>query len=400
MKSARFFLVIIALLLQAAANLTAQTSEGRIVGTVYDQAGAVIADAKVTVTNTATDVSRSLSTTSAGVDVVPNLPPGPYRVVAEAAGFKKAISTPFSLEVSRDVRVDLKLQAGAVTETVTVSSDATLVDSIDSKLNGVLSNKAILELPVQARDFQNLLALHPGVERDPGGGFHSVTSNGLRPDDNNYVIDGATDNDAYYGDTVVNGAGIQGTPASILPLDAIQEFNTQEDPQADFGEKPGVVVNIGIKSGTDQVHGTGYYFHRNAAFDARNYFNPSPQPVSALLLHEFGSSIGGPIIKGKWFYFANYEGVRSKVGNPYNVYVPVTGHLPAGFDWDDPTRLSVADALTSTGCDQVPLPPTCSQLSLNLLKYLPYNPGFTADPVDPTIINFDRSEEHTSELQS
>jgi len=163
MKSARFFLVIIALLLPAAANLMAQTSEGRIVGTVYDQAGAVIADAKVTVTNTATDVSRSLSTTSAGVYVVPDLPPGPYRVAAEAAGFKKAISTPFILEVSRDVRVDLKLQTGAVTETVTVSSDATLVDSIDSTLNGVLSNKAILELPVQARDFQNLLALHPGV---------------------------------------------------------------------------------------------------------------------------------------------------------------------------------------------------------------------------------------------
>ena len=397
MKSARFFLVIIALPLLAAGYLMAQTSEGRIVGTVYDQAGAVIANAKVTVTNTATDVSRSLSTTSAGVYVVPDLPPGPYKVAAEAPGFKKAISTPFILEVSRDVRVDLKLQTGAVTETVTVSSDATLVDSIDSTLNGVLSNKAILELPVQARDFQNLLALHPGVERDPGGGFHSVTSNGLRPDDNNYVIDGATDNDAYYGDTVVNGAGIQGTPASILPLDAIQEFNTQEDPQADFGEKPGVVVNIGIKSGTDQIHGTGYYFHRNAALDARNYFNPSPQPVSALLLHEFGSSIGGPIVKGKWFYFANYEGVRSKVGNPYNVYVPVTGHLPAGFDWDDPTRLSVADALTSTGCDQVPLPTTCSQLSLNLLKYLPYNPGFTADPVDPTVINFDFNNQNRAD---
>ena len=145
-----------------------------------------------------------------------------------------------------------------------------------------------------------------------------MTSNGLRPDDNNFVIDGATDNDAYYGETVVNDAGISGTPASTLPLDAIQEFNTQEQPQADFGEKPGVVVNIGIKSGTDQIHGSAYYFHRNAALDARNYFDHGVDPVTlqptpeASLLHQFGASIGGPIIKGKWFYFANYEGVRTR----------------------------------------------------------------------------------------
>src|ERR1039458_8117741 len=137
----------------------------------------------------------------------------------------------------------------------------------------------------------------PACSVNLGGGFTSVTSNGLRPDDNNFVIDGATDNDAYYGETVVNDAGISGTPASSLPLDAIQEFNTQVQPQADFGEKPGVVVNIGIKSGTDQIHGTAYYFGRNAAIDARNYFDPSPQPVAALILHQFGASIGGPILK-------------------------------------------------------------------------------------------------------
>jgi hypothetical protein len=232
-----------------------------------------------------------------------------------------------------------------------------------------------------------LLALHPGVQRDPGGGFHSVTSNGLRPDDNNYVIDGANDNDAYYGETVVNDAGIQGTPASNLPLDAIQEFNTQEDPQADIGQKPGVIVNIGIKSGTDQIHGTAYYFHRNAAFDARNYFNPAPQPVSDLLLHQFGSSMGGPIVKGKLFYFVNYEGVRSKVGNPYNEFVPVTASL-ASTPWGFDPKSSIVDALADTGCGATPLPAGCSQLSLNLIKYFPNNPGFTADPNDPTVINF------------
>ena len=256
-------------------------------------------------------------------------------------------------------------------------------------MNGVLSNKAINELPLQGRDFQNLLALHPGVQRDPGGGFHSVTSNGLRPDDNNYVIDGATDNDAYYGETVVNDAGISGTPASTLPLDAIQEFNTQEQPHANFGEKPGC--------GREHRHQIGHrsdsrdriLLHRNAAVDARNYFNPSPQPVAALILHQFGASIGGPILKKKWFYFANYEGVRSKVGNPYDVFAPVTASLatpdnPGG----DPDR-SIVDALGpisygGTGCGRVPLPPGCSQLSLNLIKYFPNNPGYTASQDDPT----------------
>ena len=184
--------------------------------------------------------------------------------------------------MSRDVRIDLKLQPGAITETMEVTAEGALADTTDTTLNGVLSNKAISELPVQGRDFQNLLELHPGVQRTPGGGFHSVTSNGNRPDDNNFFIDGADDNDAYYGETVVNDAGIQGTPASFLPLDSIQEFNTQESPSADYGVKPGVVMNIGIKSGTNDIHGSAYYFHRNAAFDARNYFNPAPQPVSAL----------------------------------------------------------------------------------------------------------------------
>lgn len=367
-------------------SLSAQT-QGRLAGRVSDATGAVIVDAKITVENKATGVKHVLQTNGTGEYVALNLNPGFYAVSAEANGFRKVIRENVQVEVGGNIKVDFELPTGTTAEVVHVTEEAPLVDANDTTLSGVLSNKAVNELPVQGRDFENLLALHPGVQRDPGGGFHSVTSNGLRPDDNNYVIDGANDNDAYYGETVVNDAGIQGTPSSNLPLDAIQEFNTQEDPQADFGQKPGVIVNIGIKSGTDQIHGTAYYFHRNAAFDARNYFNPAPQPVSDLLLHQFGASIGGPIIKGKWFYFANYEGVRSKVGNPFNVFSPVSVSLastPWGFDPDS----SIVDALTDTGCGATPLPAGCSQLSLGLIKYFPYNPGFTASPDDPTIINF------------
>lgn len=364
----------------------AQT-QGRITGQVTDSTGAVIGNASVNIKNSGTGVQRILETNTAGEYVAPNLEPGVYDISVEARNFRKEVRQNVQVEVGKDLQIDFRLLPGAQSEIVEVRGEAPLVDATSDTLNGVLSNKAINELPLQGRDFQNLLALHPGVQREPGGGFHSTTSNGLRPDDNNYVIDGATDNDAYYGETVVNDAGIQGTPASNLPLDAIQEFNTQEDPEADFGQKPGVVVNIGIKSGTDQIHGTAYYFHRNAAIDARNYFDPAPQPVSDLLLHQVGASIGGPIVKGKWFYFVNYEGVRSKVGNPYDAFAPVTTSL-ANTSWGFDPNSSIVDALTDTGCNQTPLPANCSPLSLSLIKYFPNNPGFTATPNDPTVINF------------
>jgi hypothetical protein len=328
--------------------------------------------------------------------VAPGIEPGVYSISVEAPNFKKVVRERVQVEVAKDLKIDFELKPGAANEVLEVKDEAPLVDATTTTLQGVLSNKAINELPLQGRDFQNLLALHPGVQRTAGGGFHSVTSNGLRPDDNNFVIDGATDNDAYWGETVLNEEGIEGTPASNLPLDAIQEFNTQEHPQADFGQKPGAVVNIGLKSGTDQIHGSAYYFHRNEVFDARNFFDHSIDPLTgrpakaaALLLHQFGASIGGPIIKGKWFYFANYEGVRSKVGNPFIVFTPVTQSFATpGNPGGDPAT-SIVDAMNAAGCSEDPLPPTCTQLSKDLVPFFPNNPGFTADPDDPTAINND-----------
>jgi hypothetical protein len=386
--------------------LWAQTSQGRILGTITDSSGAVVVNAAVRVTNIATAVSRSVQTNSSGEYVVLPLDPGNYTVEAEVVGFKKAISKPVLLEVSREVRVDLKLQPGAISETVQVSAEGALADTTDTTLEGVISNKAINELPLQGRDFQNLLPLHPGVQRTPGGGFHSVTSNGNRPDDNNFFIDGADDNDAYYGETVVNDAGISGTPASFLPLDAIQEFNTQEGPGADYGVKPGVVVNMGIKSGTNQVHGTAYYFSRNSAVDARNYFDPGPSAPSALILHQFGASIGGPIKKDKWFYFVNYEGIRDKVGNPGVTDSPVTASLAnqlggiANADGSpNSATYSVPDAIAYFNnpvnvafceADQGVSNCAVNPLSLQLTQLFLPNPGLTLKGTsDPGAINFD-----------
>ncbi len=374
-----------------------QSAQGRISGQVTDTSSAAVAGAAVTIENVSTHVKRVLESSSTGEYSAPQIEPGVYSITVEAQGFSKVVRERVQVEVGNDFKIDFQLKPGQVTETVEVKDEAPLTESTNAVLNGVLSNQAVNELPVQGRDFQNLLNLHPGVQRQAGGGYHSTTSNGLRPDDNNYIIDGANDNDAYWGDTVVNQAGILGTPSSILPLDAIQEFNTQEQPQADYGAKPGVVVNMGIKSGTNALHGSAYYFDRNAAFDARNYFNPKPQGVSALLLHQFGASLGGPILKQKWFYFVNYEGVRSKVGNPYNVFTPVTTTSVASSGIAHPERNSIPDALAYTGCGQTPLPPNCSQLSLNLLKYFPTNPGFTADAKDPTVINYNFNNQNRSD---
>lgn len=387
MKSFRVFSLFLCLAILLAPIISfAQTNQGRITGTVTDSSGASVPKAQVTIENIATHVKRVLETNQDGTYVAPGLEPGVYSITVEAPNFRKVVRGKVQIEVGNDFAINFELQPGAVTQVVEVTDEAPLTETTNAVLSGVLSNKAINELPLQGRDFQNLLPLHPGVQRTPGGGFHTLTSNGLRPDDNNFIIDGANDVDIYYGESVVNDAGIQGAPASTLPLDAIQEFNTQEQPQADYGVKPGVVVNIGIKSGTDDIHGTAYYFHRNKEFDARNYFNPEPQETAALLLHQFGASIGGPFIKGKWFYFANYEGVRDKVGNPYNVYTPVTVSLATPDNPGGDPYSSVVDALHDLGCDTTP--GNCNALSMSLIKYFPNNPGYTADPDDPTIINF------------
>jgi hypothetical protein len=365
MKAIRVIAVVIILIFVAHFSLIAQTSQGRILGTVVDASGAVVANAKITITNIATATTRTITTTAAGEYAAPNLDPGSYVIVVEAAGFEKAKHTAVTLEVGTDVRVDFKVVPGAVGETMVVTGEASMVDTTSDVLGGTFSNEAINELPLLGRDFQNLAILQPGIQRTPGGGFLSTSANGNRPEDNNYIIDGLDDNDAYYGTTVTNEEGVEGTPATHLPIDAIQEFNIQSGPEADYGWKPGAIVNIGIKSGTNSLHGSAYYFNRNAALDARNWFNPGPDPVAALNLHQFGASLGGPIVKDKVFIFANYEGVRDKVGNPLAVLTPVS--VPIG----DPTT-SIVDALAECASAG-----TCSPISEKLATYLPFNPGPT-----------------------
>ena len=306
--------------------LFSQTTTGRILGTVTDQSGAALPSATVTILDVQRGTTRTQSTDEAGVYLAPDLIPGTYKIRAEAKGFKSVERLNLELEVAKDLRIDFVLPPGQVSETIVVNEEVPLLDTTSSTLGGTLSNRQINDLPLNGRNYENLLQLRPGVTRYPGGGFSTTSTNGLRAEDNGYIIDGLFNSEPYSGQGIINGAGIAGDSATILPIDSIQEFNLQENPSAEYGWKPGAVVNVGLKSGTNGLHGTAFIFGRDGAMDARNYFNcannpcavgQSPSPKNPRTLEQFGGSVGGPIIKDKAFFFGAYEGQRYDVGNQF-----------------------------------------------------------------------------------
>ena len=189
-----------------------QSQEGRILGTVTDQSGGLVKGAHVIITNVDTGVARTLETNDVGDYVAPSLPPGPYKLVVEATGFKRVERSGIRLEVAKDLRLDVTMQPGSVSEVVEVTEQAPLVETTNDTLGGTFANKSINDLPLNGRDFQNLVVLRPGVQRSSGGGFLSISSNGNRPEDNNFIVDGTDNNDPYYATTVINAEGVQGTP--------------------------------------------------------------------------------------------------------------------------------------------------------------------------------------------
>jgi hypothetical protein len=319
----------------------AQSTAGRVLGTISDPSGAAVAGANVVVTDVERGTSRSLSTDPAGEYVAADLAPGTYKIHVEAKGFKSVERPNVVIEVASDVRADFALQTGNVSEVITVTEDVALLNTTSATLGGTLSNKEINDLPLNGRNYENLLQLRPGVMRYPGGGFSTTSANGLRAEDNAYFIEGLFNSEPYSGQAIINGSGIAGDSATILPIDSIQEFNLQQNPPAEYGWKPGAVVNVGLKSGTNSLHGTAFGFGRDGALDARNYFNAAPNAKLTRTLEQFGGSLGGAIIKDKAFFFGAYEGQRYNVGNSYGgvtspsmVHMTPNGTCSFGFAGD------------------------------------------------------------------
>jgi Carboxypeptidase regulatory-like domain len=315
-----------------------QGSFGRILGTVVDTTGGVIVGATVTVADTARGVSRTLTTDDAGAYNAPNLTPGTYTVRAEAKGFAKLERQNVVVEVGHDVRVDLTVQPGAQDQTVTITESLPLVETTNATMGGTLENADIIDLPLNGRDYQNLLGLRPGVMLQPGGGPWTQSTNGARPDESVWLVEGVINSNFFDARPVINMPSPFTDGATILPVDAIQEFNLMENPKAEYGWKSGAQVNVGIKSGTNQFHGDAYAFGRYQGWDARNYFNISdPAGCSAALLQadgtcpktdaqlkQFGGVVGGPIKKDKLFFFGGYEGLRSFIGFVGGIGLPAT----------------------------------------------------------------------------
>ena len=310
-------------LLGCVLDLQAQWTEGTVTGLVTDATGRAIIGATVRLVNQQTGHTDEARTDDIGYFRVPHLQPGSYQVRVEAKGFKQSVLDNVVVNVNTITRADAQLQVGAVQETVEVTSGGALVQTEEGRLGDVISHREVQELPLNGREVYQLAALQPGVTstnspvvsntaspNSPVTFDFSFVSNGSTARGNNFLLDGNTNNNEWLG----------GTPVIFPSVDSIQELQVQTlNFSAEYGRNNGAVVNVVTRSGGNNLHGSGFYFHRNTAFNARNYFDS--QEKAPLLQHLFGFSLGGPIVKNKTFFFVDYEGSRRKDGQPRKVVV-------------------------------------------------------------------------------
>lgn len=386
-----------------------QTTNATIVGSVTDAAGAILQGVTITATNTETQAVRTVTTDSDGNYTITNLPIGIYQVTAELSNFKRSVLDPVQLGVNQTARLDVQLQLGNVSETVNVEASAPLIDSETSTVAQTIENRTIVQLPLNGRNFIRLGSLVPGTtEGAPGNtvarsrqGGVALTANGQRAEYNNFTLDGVDNNETLFGVAVV-----------VPSIDAIQEFRVQtSNYSAEFGRGAGANVNIAIKSGTNDLSGTIYEFVRNDAFDARNPFATSKNPLRR---NQFGFSVGGPVIlprfgeggspvinlRDRTFFFFNYEALIERRGFTTLTNVPSAAQRSGNFGSTriaDPSSGLPCTATDQRGCFANNTIPTnrinpISQRILNLIA-LPNSTGATnynfssSNPLDNSQIN-------------
>ena len=295
-----------------------QADTAKLQGTVTDPQGAAVAAASVSVTNAGTGFNQTVNTSELGYYTVNALPPGHYRVEVTQKGFNKTVRD-LDLQVAQAAVADFSLTVGDVTQTITVEAGQPVIDAADSAIGEVIVGKQVTELPLNGRNFTQLATLVPGVTRgvptgsatgsgnnaetfrDGETGGASLSVNGLRPQNNNFILDGIDNNES-----LVN------TIVFFPPADAIDEFRVQTSvAPAQFGRAGGALVVTTIKSGTNDWHGSAFWFNRNTNLNARDFFNNGPTP--GYNRNQFGAAVGGPIIRNKLFIFGDYQGLRKRV---------------------------------------------------------------------------------------
>jgi len=320
--------LLILMVLAVVPPLWAQKDAGAIVGLVRDASGAVVAGAKVTVTDVDHGIQLTLSTNNEGEYVASPLRIGQYSVTVEKQGFKKAVAEPVQVNIQDRVGVDFKLVPGMATEVVTVSSERPQLETDTSELGQVVDSRRINALPLNGRNYAQLALLGVGVApAEPGSRVETsfgFSANGARSLQNNFLLDGI-DNNANLGD-VLNGAAYVVQPS----VDAIAEFKVETNSYtAEFGRGNGAIMNAVIKSGTNEIHGDVFEFLRNEKVDATNAFDAfGQQPYKQ---NQFGFTLGGPIIKNKTFFFGDYEGLRIRQALPQLSSVPTQDEIGGNF---------------------------------------------------------------------
>src|SRR5713101_1167571 len=366
MKRLQFCLAVFAVL-ALTFSAFAQVQNGQFDGAVTDPTGAAIANAKVTVTNPATDLSLSTTTNSSGSFTVKEVPIGTYKLTVEAPGFKTVSSSGVQANAGTIAHVDFKLQIGKASEVIEVTGAAAQVNTEDSKLASTVSSTQINNLPLNGRNVFDLMQLSTGAVNVKGVDFengHSTVVNGLREDFNGFLING------------VSNKGLSGGAVNVPIQDTVEEFQQlQLNMSSQYGNSAGGTVNLVTKSGTNAWHGSGWEYIRNDVTDANKFFlNKDGVKKLPVRFNQFGLTLGGPIVKDKLFFFLSLQGDRYRSsGSPVNV-------LQETQAWRD----AVIAADTAANATGDPTIETNSTAALLYKTFAPANPG--SQPADPSKI--------------
>ncbi len=297
---------------------------GRISGIITDSSGAVVSGATVTVSDTERNIARNLTADSSGTYSAPNLIPSTYTVRAAFTGFSPTEHTGITVGVGDDVHIDLTLQPGLQAQTVVVTGEVPQISTTNAELGGEVTGASLSELPVAGHNFLQLMALHPGMQGRPGGGAagQEPYANGMRAEYNVILFDGLASYTSYYPTSQPVSIGYAGggpEEAIVVPADSVQDFTVVQNPKAEYGWRPGAQMSVGMKSGTNALHGTAFALGRDAALIARNPFFATKVENT---FENYGATLGGPIIRDKVFFLVSYEGQGEAVDEPRTATMP------------------------------------------------------------------------------
>ena len=369
----KWILVVMAVCLLAVPAAQAQRTTASIVGTVTDSTGGAVADAKVVAKNQGTNLERPASTDAGGFYRIELLPIGVYTVTVEKSGFRREVVKGIALQIDQVARVDVSLQLGELTQQVEVTGAPPLADTTDATIGDVIENHRIVTLPLNGRNFQQLALLTAGTTIGQQGGtqdFFGTAAgnigfaiNGGRDDQNNFLVDGINVIDHYFNSLTL-------TPS----VDAIQEFKVlQNSYSAEAGMFGSGQVNVSIKSGTNDFHGSVYEFLRNEVLDAKNFFDLPSRKKPPFRQNQFGGTLGGPIIKDRSFFFVSYEGLRVRQGQTVLSSLPTADQrngLFTGFLKDPDPSSPNPFVYTPGGCN-VSAPATCISTQIPVARFGP-----------------------------